>query len=174
MALTKTTQIANRYGLNLVFHKCGEEGTTNDVSIAFANEVSIEVTGDAVYATGTQAHKRLIGFSNPLEGSMTISTQIITPELLKLVAGDKSTTLGSATFKSGNDVAYYKVTGTTVWKDKDGTTYDETVTAYRCVIKPNYNVVYTGDGDPQSIDINLELLEDDEEGMITFAQADAA
>lgn len=173
MAITATTKIANRYGLNLVFHKIGTTGTSSDVTIDFANEVSLEVTGDAVYATGGQGHKRLIGFNNPLEGSMTISTQIITPALMKLITADTTTTVGSSTFKSRSDMAYYQITGTTVWKDESGVTYSETMTVYKALIRPNYSASYTGDGDPHSIDVNVELLEDETNGMVSFVQAQA-
>ncbi len=173
MALAATTKIANRYGLDLVFHNIADgTDTTGDITIDFANEVSIEVTGDAVYATGGQGHKRLIGFNNPLEGSMTISTQIITPSLMQLITADAESDTGTAVFKSRSDMSYYKVTGTTVWKDENGVTYDETITAYKCIVRPNYSASYTGDGDPHSIDVNVELLEDDTEGMISFTHAD--
>ena len=174
MALANTTKLANRYGIDLVFHKISDDSsTTNDVTVDFANEVSLEITGDAVYATGGQAHKRIIGFNNPLEGSMTISTQIVTPALIKLVSGDaESTTVGTNTFKSRGDMAYYTITGDTVWKDEDGVTYTETITAHKALIRPTYSASYTGDGDPHSIDINIELLEDDTNGMITIAQAE--
>lgn len=171
MAITATTKIANRYGLNLTFHKITDTGTTNDVVVDFANEVSIEVSGDAVYATGGQGHKRLVGFNNPLEGSMTISTQIITPALMKLITAETGTTVGSNTFKSRSDMPYYTITGTTVWKDTDGATHTETITAHKALIRANYSATYSGDGDPHSIDVNVELLEDDTNGLITFVQA---
>lgn len=170
MALTATTKIANRMGVDLVFHKYGETATTDDVTVDFANEVSIEVTGDAVYATGGQEHKRIIGFNNPIEGSMTISTQIVTPALMKIITNDTtSTTVGTYTFKSRDDIPYYKITGTTIWKGEDGTVYTETITAHKCLVRQNYSAAYVGDGDPHSLDINIELLEDDTDGMLTIA-----
>lgn len=172
MAFTDTTKIANRYGLDIVFHKLTDTDTTNDVTIDFANEVSLEVTGDAVYATGGQGHKRLVGFNNPIEGSMTISTQIITGALMKLITADDGTTVGATSFKTRPDATYYEITGTTVWKDEKGVTYSETITCHKCIVRPNYSASYTGDGDPHSIDVNVELMEDETKGMITFVQAD--
>lgn len=104
---------------------------------------------------------------------MTISTQVITPALMKLVAGDTTTTVGTETFKSVTNVPYYKITGTTAWKGEDGVTYTETITAYKAIIRPTYSGSYSGDGDPRSIDINIELMEDDTNGMISFVQAEA-
>lgn len=169
MALTNTTKVANRFGVDLVFHEYGASATTGDITIDYANEVSFEITGDAVYATGGQGHKRLIGFNNPIEGSMTISTQIITQQLLALITADS--TSGSSTFKSQDENKYYTVTGTTSWKAEDGTVYTETITVHKCFVRPNYSAAYTGDGDPHSIDINIELLEDGDNGMITLAMA---
>lgn len=170
MAIAKNTQIANRYGMDLTFHDLSATATTDDVTIDFANNISIDITGDAVYATGGQGHARIIGFNNPIEGSMVISTQIITPDLMKLITADDTSTVGEATFKSRADNKYYKITGTTSWKDADGKTYTETMTVYKCFVRPNYSAAYTGDGDPHSIDINIELLEDDTNGMIKFVE----
>lgn len=171
MALANTTRIANRYGIDLVFHDISATGTDGDITVDFANEVSIEITGDAVYATGEQGHRRLVGFNNPLEGNITISTQIMTPQLMKLIAADDETTNG-AVFKTRPDQKYYKVTGATVWKGEDGVTYKENLTAFKCLIQANYSAAYTGDGDPHSVDITVQMFETAEDGLIKFEFAD--
>ena len=176
MAITDTTKIANRYGLNLNFYNAStwSESTPGDpvYTIDFANSVSIEITGDAVYATGGQAHKRIVAFNNAMEGTMTINTQIVTPGLLKLIANDSGTTAGTAVFKSVTNSKTYVVSGTTVWKDASGNTYAETVTAYKVTVRPTYNPSYSGDGDPQEITITCDLMEDDTNGISKFVQAE--
>lgn len=172
MALTNTTKIANRFGIDLVFHPLTETGNTNDITIDFANEVSFEITGDAVYATGGRGHKRLIGFNNPIEGSMTISTQIVTPQLMALITADPNASVNGAAFRSADEAIYYSITGKTLWKDETGTRYEETMVAPRAFVRPNYSAAYTGEGDPHSIDINIELLEDPTDGMIKLGYAE--
>lgn len=175
MALEKTTQLANRCGIDLVFHNVADgTTTTNDIKVNYVNEVSFEITGDAVYATGGKNHKRIITFNNPIEGTMTISTQIMTPELMTIIAAsaEDSAAVGTVTFKSREKVPVYKITGSTLWKDADGKVYTEELTVYKASVRNNYSASYTGDGDPHSVEITIDMLEDETDGMIKIVQAE--
>lgn len=170
MALAKTTQVANRCGVDLKIYKYKADGTIEEegtplLTIDFCNEVSWEITSDSVCATGGQTHANKIGFVNPVEGTMTISTQIITPQIMRLAAGnDISTEETAAVYK--NDAAvlsptYYIITGDTLWQDKDGVVYHEEIKAYKAFVVPGGSGTYTGEGDPQSIDIEFQLASND-------------
>lgn len=175
MSITNTTKMANRYGLNLKFTNIKDE--TDTATIDFINEVSIEVSGEITWATGGQSHVKMIGFKDPREGTLRISTQITDMRLIHLVAGEKLSAEGTtAKFKDDikNALQYYKIEGDTVWQDEEGTTYEEHITAYKCLAKPNYSVTYNGSGDPVSIDIEFELSTDSEGNFLDIERQDAA
>lgn len=174
MAMTNTTKMANRYGLNLKFTNVKDE--TDTATIDFVNEVSIEVTGEITWATGGQAHGKMIGFKDPREGTLRISTQVTDMRLMHLIAGGKLTDTGKvAKFKDDIRVAlkYYKIEGDTVWQDEEGTTYEEHITAYKCLVKPNYNATYNGSGDPISLDIEFDLATDADGNFLDIERHDA-
>lgn len=165
MALTKSTQYANRFGMNFKIYDITD--TTLDtplVTVEYLNEVSVDLSGSTVWATGGQSHANKVPFSDPMEGTMTWSTQIMTTELLALIAGkDMATFTGDEVIFNNNDAnKFYVVTGTTVWKDKDGIVYAEDVKCYKASPQKAYNVTYTGTGDPTSLDITWDLAEDDD------------
>lgn len=95
MALTNTTQFANRYGLNIKIYdyELDEQGAvveptgTPKMLIDFANVCDVDISGDRVWATGGQAHANKIAFNDPIQGTFTISTQILTTQLLALMSG---------------------------------------------------------------------------------------
>lgn len=161
MSMTNTTKMANRYGLNLVLTNIADE--TDTATIDFANEVSLEVTGEITWATGGQGHVNMIGFRDPKEGTLTISTQVTNMQVMQLLAGgDLNDTSGKASFKDDIKIKlkYYKIEGETVWQDEDGNVYNEKITAFKCLPKPNYSATYNGSGDPISLDIEFELSVD--------------
>ncbi len=185
MAFAKTTQAANRYGMNLKFYEYDGASELTDLSeltplttIDFANEVSFELSSDLTWATGGQAHSNKVGFSNPYEGTLSISTQLTTMELLTLISGnDMTEATTEVTFKNATGVSSpkcYMVAGDTVYADKDGNVYDEYVVFYKVCVKPNYSVSYTGDGDPQSIDVEFDLAPNDNELVCYVKRADQA
>ena len=117
MSMTNTTKMANRYGLNLTLTNIADEEDT--AVIDFANEVSLEVTGEITWATGGQGHVNMIGFRDPKEGTLTISTQVTNMQVMQLLAGGKlSEAGGKASFKDDAKIAlkYYKIEGETVWR----------------------------------------------------------
>lgn len=181
MAISTTTKMANRLGLNLEFYTYTANGTiaanTDPVAtIDFANEVSLELSTDLTWATGGRAHSKMVGFRNPYEGTLKISTQIVNMAILHLVAeGNISASGTTATFK--NDASsmipkYYIIKGKTLWQDEEGNTYDETITVYKACVKPNYNVTYNGEGDPQSLDVEFELGTNDDGEVVEITRAD--
>lgn len=167
MALTATTQYANRFGVNIKVWELGkdeEEGGTPLAVIDFANEVAVDLSGSNVWATGGQNHANKVPFGDPMEGTITISTQILTTQLLACIAGkDMKNFSGDTVVFSNRDAnTFYTLTGETVWKDKDGITYSEKIKAYKASPQKAYNCTYTGTGDPTSMDIVFDLAEDDD------------
>lgn len=173
MSLENTTKMANRYGLNLTLTNIADESDT--ATIEFANEVSIEVTGEITWATGGQGHVNMIGFKDPKEGTLTISTQIVPVQLLHLLAGNSLTTTGTTvSFKNDPLLAlkYYRITGETVWQDENGVVYNESITAYKCLPRPNYSVTYNGSGDPVSIEVVFELASDNDKNFLDITRSE--
>lgn len=180
MSLTKTTKMANRYGLNIKFYEYSEtpsfEGTAEG-EIDFANEVSLELSSDIVWATGGQAHSNRVGFNNPFEGTLKLSTQLVNMDLLKLIANDSTESATSASFKNtsaGLTPTYFAIKGETVWQGEDGTTYTETIKCYKACVKPGYNVTYNGSGDPQSLDVEFQLGANAAGQVVDIVRADVA
>ena len=181
MSLTKTTQLANRYGLNtkLYAYSGYTAGTSTPVmTIDFANLSNIDISGDMVWATGGQSHGNIVGFNNKLAGTFRLSTQIITSELLTLIAGgDVAEATNTIVFK--NDAAstiphYFVIESETSWQDKDGTIYEEKLTFHKAIAKRALNIEYNGDGDPVSVDIEFELGQNDDGYVLTITRDNVA
>jgi hypothetical protein len=174
MALDNTTQMAERAGLNLKFYEYGAGGIkgTLVLTVDFANEVKLSLSGETVWATGGKAHSKQIGFNDPLEGDATISTQIITMPTLALMTGDdpSQTAISTLTFK--NDVAtairYYIIEGETSCQDKVGNVYAENIIIHKAKVKRAFDNTYSGAGDPQSLDIVLEMLGNEDGEVLTL------
>lgn len=171
-----TIQMANRAGLDVLIYEFGKEkGTAKQVTIDYANSVSVNLSREIVWATGGQTAAKMIGFKDPYEGSISIETQVQTTELLNLLADEElNTETGTVTFKNDVTVApkYYVIEGTTVYQDKAGTVYAEEIKAYKALVKPNYDVTYDGSGDPQSITVEFELAQDDDGNVFTITRKD--
>jgi len=178
MSLSNTTKMANRYGLNIEFYEYDSHGTIGSNAVAtvdFANEVSIELTSELTWATGGQAHDNLIPFKDPTKGTLKISTQVVNMMMMKLAAGDDlSGDNNKVSFKNLGSASpkFYIIKGSTVWQGEDGTTYEETITAYKACVKPGYNATYNGSGDPQSLDIEFELGTNDDGDIIDFERSE--
>lgn len=173
MALSASTQYANRYGLDIKIYALGES-TTPLLTIDFANVSNIEVSGDRTWATGGQEHANKIGFNNPLQGTATISTQILTAEVLQLMSGGELSGFSGTEVVFKNDAMttpkYYTIVAETVWQDASGTIYDETLTFHKASAQRAFNISYSGEGDPLSVDIVLDLLQDDTGKVITVSK----
>lgn len=171
MALTKTTQFANRCGLNIeIFANTDAEMATPLLTIDFANVSEVNVTGERTWATGGQDHANKIGFNDPLQGTLKLSTQIMTMELLALMSGsDVQGATTSVVFENSANSApkYYIIKAETVWQDADGKTYSEELTFHKACPKRAFNISYNGDGDPASTDIEFDLLQDADGKVLT-------
>lgn len=179
MAYSNVSKMANRYGLDLRFYNYTPDGTISGEPVAeitFANEVSLELSSEITWATGGQNHANRIGFKDPTEGTLSVSTQLVTMQLLGLAAGmDVSKVENTVEFLNDKTTANpknYIVTGTTVWQGEDGSSYCEDITVYKAVVKPGYSVTYNGSGDPQSLDIEFELGTNDVGKMVSITRGD--
>lgn len=170
MAFDGTKKLANRYGLNLYFYKYGQKDAAPCAVIDFANEVSIELSTDLVWATGGQSFKKMVGFKNPYEGTLTITTQITNNTLLSLLSGgDGELANGKAVFSdTDKQNNYFVIKGYTSYKAEDGTVAYEEITAHKAMVAPGFSTSYTGDGDPQSIDIEFQLAADGDNNVLTL------
>lgn len=176
--MENTTQFANRYGLNVeVYASTDKEMATPLMTIDFANVSDISVSGDRAWATGGQDHANKIGFNEPLNGTFKMSTQIMTMELLALMAGG-TPGAGTTSVVFENSVntmpKYYIIKADTVWQDADGLTYAETLTFHKACPKRAFNISYSGTGDPTSVDIEFDLLQDENGKVLTIDKDDRA
>lgn len=175
MALADTVQFANRCGLNVNIYKYPKSGTAGTaIEVPFANECALDVAGDITWATGGKNATKLIGFHNPIEGTFKISTQIMTDALLALISGaDATEAVTSVEFKNDPDAVtnYYVIEADTVWKDKSGTTKEENIVIHKALPKRAYNITYNGSGDPASVDVEFELLEDEDGKVVSITKA---
>lgn len=164
MSITKETQFANRYGLNInIYSSTDATLETPLMTIDFANVSDISLSGDRTWATGGQDHANKIGFNNPVEGTFKLSTQIMTMELLQLMAGgvpNEATTTVVFENTTNSMPKYFTIKADTVWQDADGNTYAETLTFHKACPKRALNISYSGDGDPTSVDIEFDLMQD--------------
>lgn len=181
MAYSKTSQMANRYGLNTKIYDYSTYTGTSDtelLTIDFANVSDIQLSGDTVWATGGQSHGNIVGFNNPLTGTFKLSTQIMTTQLLALIAGqDLSTTTDTVVFENtaANTMPkYFVITSETVWQSKDGETFNEDLTFHKAIAKRALNIQYNGDGDPVSVDIEFELAQNDDGKLLTIKKESAS
>lgn len=168
MALTNTTKFANRYGLDLQVFAYTDgtiaEDATPLMTVDFANSCALDISGERVWATGGQEHANMIGFNNPIQGTLTVSTQVMTSQLLALISGSEDLTeTDTITFKNDALTApkYFTIKAATVWQDKAGAVYSELMTFAKVSPQKAYNVTYTGDGDPTSIDVVFDVLQAD-------------
>ena len=170
MAFDGTKKLANRYGLNLYFYKYGQADAAPCAVIDFANEVAIELRTDLVWATGGQGFKKMVGFKNPYEGTLTITTQITNNTLLSLLSGGDGELVNGKAIFSDTDKQnnYFVIKGYTSYKAEDGTVAYEEITAHKAMVAPGFSTSYTGDGDPQSIDIEFQLAADSDNNVLTL------
>lgn len=73
---------ANRKGANIQLRKYSDKSLFSYID--YANSVAVELTSNRVYATGGDSGARQVGFDDPIEGTMRISTQIVPIEFVAL------------------------------------------------------------------------------------------
>lgn len=172
MAIETTTQFANRYGLNISIYAATDTSmSTALMTIDFANVSDIDISGDRTWATGGQGHVNKVGFNDPVQGTFKLSTQIMTMELLNLMAGGTAGSGNNTVVfenKANGVPLYYIIKAETVWQDAFGATYDETMTFHKACPKRALNISYNGSGDPTSVDVEFDLLQDDNGKVLTI------
>lgn len=172
MAASNTTKLANRLGMDWLIFAPGTASLVESnalLKLDYVNVSNISVTGDRTWATGGKRHRNKIGFDNPMTGTLTLNSQLMTKELLHLQAGDDLSSVSvrenaTAHFGTGNPNARtigYIMKGVTYWKDEDGEEHIETLTVYNATPVRSFGREYNGEGDPQSVEISFELNEAD-------------
>ena len=164
MAAFKGLNLANRYGLNLRI--CDSNDTSKIYQrIDFANISSFDLNGDTIYARGGARQEKRIGFYDKLVGEFTLSTQILTNDLLCLMSGRTATWDGSSPIVFKNrfleQPRTFTLIGETVWQDKDGNVYGEQLILHRVKPRVAYNRKYALDGDVASVDIVFDIMQDE-------------
>ena len=169
---TTTTKFANRYGLDIKV--LSYDNSQELMTIDFANSCALDVSGERVWATGGQAHANMIGFNNPVQGTLTVSTQVMTKELLALIAGyDEFDSVDTIEIVNNALTApkFFKLEATTVWQDTSGNIHNETLSFHKVTPQKAYNITYAGEGDPTSVDVVFDVLQDDNGKVLTVSKA---
>lgn len=73
---------ANRKGANIQLRKYSDKSLF--AYIDYVNSVAVELTAGRVYATGGDSGARQVGFDDPIEGTIKLSTQIVPIEFVAL------------------------------------------------------------------------------------------
>jgi|GEM_PF-3250176 len=182
--LGQTTQFANRSGLDLKFYKYeksrganGFKSAEDPLVVDFVNSCTLETSGDTVWATGGMGFKRKIGFDNPLEGTFTIETQITNPAVWAMIAGLDPKAFDKKRINFSNDPKrrkfYFVLECVTFYRDEDGVNHTQNITLHKASVQRAFSAGYTGDGDPQSITITLDLADNEDADLVTLGFEDA-
>lgn len=235
-------KVANRKGLNTRLYKYSDKSLF--MNIDFANISVVDLSSNRVFATGGQNQGKRVGFDDPIEGTLRLSTQIVPLEIIALCCSSTGVTTGAdlairevltcatagtitlsetpvagtlyvfaqaqdmagtpaATTSTGTSVtidgatvgdkyvAYYInadaeaqtvffdnndtpsdyiIYSDTVWKGEDDTVYAEQIHAYKAMPQKALSMTYQGSGDPISIDITFDLLEDNDGKVIQYTR----
>lgn len=162
-ALQKNTQIANRYGLNISLCDANNPDTVYQ-TIDFANISSVRIEGGTTFASGGAGREKNIGFYDNIVGEFTLSTQILTNDLLCLMTGGVTSWDGESPIVFRNRFLEkprtYALKAETVWQDKEGNIYDEFLTIHRMRPRVAFGRNYSGETDVASVDIVFDIMED--------------
>ena len=83
---------ANRKGANIQLRKYSDKSLF--AYIDYVNSVAVELTAGRVYATGGDSGARQVGFDDPIEGTIKLSTQIVPIEFVALACSPDGVTEG--------------------------------------------------------------------------------
>lgn len=178
MAIAKNTKMANRFGLDTKVYELDDTTFTSPLlTLDYVNMSDIDINSERVYATGGQDGADTVGFDDPIKGTFTLSTQCLPTELLALMSGaDMSAFTGNTVeFKRDPHSApkYYILKSSTVWCGEDGTTYAENLTFHKVSPRKALKIQYNGKGDPTSVDIVFDVMEDSNGKALTIVRDDA-
>lgn len=172
--LQKNTRIANRYGLNIRICDADNHELVYQ-TIDFANITSIDFKGDTTFARGGAERQKAIGFYNNIVGEFTLSTQILTDNLLCLMTGRLTDWDGKSPIRFCNRPlgAQHKfaIVADTVYRDADGNTHSELLTFHRVVPRIAYNRQYEGAGDVFAVDIIFDIMQGADGQVFTIGEA---
>ena len=161
--LQKNTQIANRYGLNISLCDAYNPDTVCQ-TIEFANISSVNIEGGTTFARGGAGREKSIGFYDNIVGEFVLSTQILTNDLLCLMAGGGDSWDGESPIVFKNRFLekprIYVLKAETVWQDKEGNVYSEFLTIHRTRPRVAFGRNYSGETDVASVDIVFDIMED--------------
>lgn len=161
--IQRDTQIANRYGLNIKI--CDYEDSSKIYQIIdFANISSLDLNGGVTYASGGAKREKQIGFYDKFIGEFTLSTQILTKDLLFLMTGGGGNWDGVSPIVFKNRLLEqprsFTIIAETVWQDKNGNIYGERLILHKVRPRIAYNYSYGISGDVASVDIVFDILQD--------------
>lgn len=163
MNLQKNEQIANRYGLNIRLCDVDDISVVYQV-IDFANISSVSIKSDTIFARAGASHEKSVGFYDKIVGEFALTTQILTNDLLCLMAGTAVSWDGTSpiVFKSNllGQVRTFALLCETVWQSKDGGPHNETLFFHRVVPRVAYNRKYAFSGDAESVTIFFDIMQD--------------
>lgn len=167
--LPKDTRIANRYGLNIELYEANTDKLCQRID--FANISSINLEGGTVFAHGGASHEKRVGFYEKVVGEFTLSTQILTNDLLCLMTGGVSRWDGSSPIVFRNRLIgrsnVFRLSCDTVWQDKDGNVCDEVLVFHRVRPRVAFGKKYSGEGDVASVDIVFDIMQDANGDVLT-------
>lgn len=179
MSITKTTKFADRCGLDVTFYAyTDKEQATPLLSVDYANLTNFDIKGETVWATGGRMRSRRIGFNNPMEGTFNLETQIMTPQLLNLKAGNDISEDTTTIKVSDNGMnfmpRYYTIKCECSAQGEDGTVYTEEITIHKACVNRGFTGEHDGSADPQSLTIEFNLLANEDGDILTKVLKDAA
>lgn len=147
----------------------GEIGKREKLTVATAGKIALSdrpVAGTLyVYAAdsdldgepvSTTATDKEVTITDAKVGDTFIAYYIVASENAK-----------SATFSNAKTPGCYIVYGDTVWKDTNDTIQAEHFKAYKAMPQKSFSITYQGSGDPLSMEMTFDLMEDDDGNVYT-------
>ena len=89
------TKSAIRKGMDFQMRNYKDKSVVPGGYIDYINSFSVDLSGDTVSATAGSNGDDVVGFQNPLKGTIKIETQILPQELVAIAAGDLETASSS-------------------------------------------------------------------------------
>lgn len=177
MAIAKGTKLANRFGLDTkIYATTDTTRNTALLTLDYVNMSDIDISAERVFATGGQEGADMFGFDDPITGTFTLSTQCLPTELLALISGSDMSSFDSNTVDfqqtPNTPPKYYSVESDTVWTDDDGKSYTETLLFYKVCPRKALKIQYNGKGDPTSVDIVFDVMQNSDGKALTITRAD--
>lgn len=158
----------------------GIDCVTKKVKAATAGSLTLSLTGDtsATIITGSVGVWKADG--TPIEGTFADATKKFTATETTDIAANTEyeisflakRTTGVQTISIDNSKLPkdYFITMSTVEKDTQGTLVPYQMTAYKATPQRNFEVSFSSEGDPASVTLTFDLLEDDDEKVFDMTE----